>query len=130
MRVIARQVAVEVVFSSRFTGEVDANLASARIKAQNLDQNDREYLNKILDTIRTNEEFLISKIDNCSKAFPESRLYPADKSILLVALAEIYFFDDIPKIVSVNEAANLASMYSTEKSASFISGILSQLIKE
>ena len=40
------------------------------------------------------------------------------------------FIPDIPSAVSVNEAANIASKYSSEKSASFISGILSEVIKE
>ena len=37
--------------------------------------------------------------------------------------------DDIPFAVSLNEAANIASKYSSEKSASFISGILSGVKK-
>ena len=62
--------------------------------------------------------------------FPESGLFPADKSILFIALAEILYTDDIPDAVAVNEAANIASKYSSEKSASFVSGILSEIIRE
>ena len=50
-----------------------------------------------------------------------------DKSVLLVALAEIIHMADIPYAVSINEAANIASKYSSEKSASFVSGILSEV---
>ena len=46
---------------------------------------------------------------------------------MLVALAEILYMDDIPDKVSLNEAANIASKYSSEKSASFISGVLSAI---
>jgi len=44
---------------------------------------------------------------------------------LLIGLAEILYVDDIPEKVSMNEAANIASKYSSAKSASFITGILS-----
>ena len=48
----------------------------------------------------------------------------------MIALAEIMYFDGIPEAVSVNEAANIASKYSSEKSASFVSGILSEIIRD
>jgi N utilization substance protein B len=67
-------------------------------------------------------------LDKHSLSFPEKRIYPADRSILLIALAEILYMNDIPDKVSVNEAANIASKYSSEKSASFITGILSAVI--
>ena len=62
--------------------------------------------------------------------FPESRLFPADRSVLLIALAEIFYCEDIPDAVSVNEAANIASKYSSIKSASFVSGVLAEILKE
>ena len=69
-------------------------------------------------------------IDTHSRLFPESRLFPADRSILLLAIAEILYFNDIPSAVSANEAANIAAKYSSEKSATFVSGILSEIIRE
>ena len=66
-------------------------------------------------------------LDEHSLSFPEKRIFPADRSIMLVALAEILYIDDIPDKVSLNEAANIASKYSSEKSASFISGVLSAI---
>ena len=38
--------------------------------------------------------------------------------------------EEIPSAVSVNEAANIASKYSSAKSASFVSGILAEIIRE
>lgn len=130
MRTAAREAAFKIVFASRFTEEYDKNLASALIKSDKLDGDDCEYLNRILNLLAEHDNELIQLLDKVSKDFPESRLFPADKSILLVALCEIKYMDDIPVTVSVNEAANIASKYSTVKSASFVSGILSEIIKE
>ena len=47
---------------------------------------------------------------------------------MLVALAEINYFDEIPPVVSVSEAATLARKYSTEKSADFVNGVLGGII--
>ncbi|MDE6667190.1 MAG: transcription antitermination factor NusB [Clostridia bacterium] len=128
MRTKAREVAFQIVFASRF-GEVEKGLKSILYKKENLTEDDIEYSDKVLSLIAEHEEEFAEIIDNRSIAFPESRLFPADKSILYVALAEILHMPDIPHAVSVNEAANIASKYSSEKSASFISGILSEVQK-
>ena len=71
-----------------------------------------------------------SIIDSKSRAFPEARLFPADRSALFIAIAEILYCDDVPDKVAVSEAANIASRYSSEKSASFVSGVLSSVIED
>ena len=128
MRTKAREVAFQIVFASRF-GEVDKGLKSALYKKENLTKDDMAYCDGVLSLVAEHEEEFAKIIDNRSLAFPESRLFPADKSILYVALAEILHIPDIPHAVSINEAANIASKYSSEKSASFISGILSEVQK-
>lgn len=130
MRTAAREVAFKITFASRFTGTFDHELERALAKAENLTKDDCEYVKRIIDALSLHEGELLQLIDENSRDFPESRLFPADKSALLVALAEIKYFDDIPNVVSINEAANISSKYSSPKSASFISGILSQIIKE
>ena len=128
MRTKAREVAFQIVFASRF-GEVEKGLKSALYKKENLTKDDAAYCDSVLSLVAEHEGEFAELIDKRSLAFPESRLFPADKSILFVALAEILHMPDIPHAVSINEAANIASKYSSEKSASFISGILSEVKK-
>lgn len=130
MRVTARETAFKIIFASQFTGEIDGDLARRAYKAENLTADDIAYADKVLQVIKMHGEEFSATLDKVSHAFPEARIFPADKSVLYVAMAEIGYFDDIPNIVSVNEAANIASKYSSEKSASFVSGILAEMIKE
>ena len=53
-----------------------------------------------------------------------------DLSILRLALTEIRYIDTIPVSVSINEAVNLAKKFSTDKSSSFINGVLGNAVKE
>ena len=130
MRTLAREAAFKLVFASRFTGEIDSDLEKILIKTDHLNEDDSAYVERLLSIISEHEDELLNLIDEHSTFFPESRLFPADKSILLIALAEIKYMNDIPSAVSANEAANISSKYSSAKSASFISGILSEIIKE
>ena len=129
MRTKAREVAFQVVFASRF-GEVENGLKNALYKKENLTKDDIQYCDRVLLLVEEHEKEFAQIIDERSVAFPETRLFPADKSVLLVALAEIIHMADIPYAVAINEAANIASKYSSEKSASFVSGILSEVKKQ
>lgn len=52
------------------------------------------------------------------------RVAAIDRNILRMAVAEILYFDDIPEKVSIDEAIELAKKYSTEKSGTFVNGVL------
>ena len=130
MRTTARETAFKLVFASGFTGGDDGSLERTLAKTEKLSKDDIEYVDRVLSVLAVHGEELKKLVDERSMSFPESRLFPADRSILLIALAEILYMDDIPKAVSANEAANIASKYSSPKSADFISGILSEIIKE
>ena len=52
------------------------------------------------------------------------RIAAVDKSILRMAICEICYWDDIPYKVSINEAVEIAKIFGTGKSSSFINGIL------
>ena len=129
MRTNARETAFKILFAAQFNDEVEAT-KRAVISSEKLTENDLVYLNGVISVVNEHKSELVKMIDERSRLFPESRLFPADRSILLIAISEILYFDDIPSAVSVNEAANIASKYSSEKSATFVSGILSEIIRE
>jgi len=58
------------------------------------------------------------------------RLSYVDKSILRYATYELLFVDDVPYKVTINEAIEIAHIYSTEGSGKFINGILDRVYKE
>ncbi len=130
MRTVARETLFKIIFASQFTKSVDESMKRALYKNEKLNENDVEFCEAILKITEEHGEEFSEILDKHSRLFPESRLFPADRSILFIALAEILYCADVPDAVSVNEAANIASKYSSEKSASFVSGILAEIIRE
>jgi len=57
------------------------------------------------------------------------RLPKTALAILRLAFTEIIYFDTIPAGATVNEAVELAKKYAGEKDASFINGVLGNLIR-
>ena len=127
MRTVARETLFKLIFSTQFVGEIDKGLKNRLYKEEKLSNDDISYCDRMLVLLDEHGGELIKEIDKRSLLFPESNIFPADKSILLISLCEIKYCDDIPAKVSMNEAANIASKYSSTKSATFITGILSAI---
>ena len=125
MRTIARETLFKLIYSSQYSDGIDVGLKTALFKSAELTKDDIAYCENVLGILDEHKDELLELLDKHSISFPEKRIFPSDRSILLIGLAEILYVDDIPEKVSMNEAANIASKYSSAKSASFITGILS-----
>ena len=66
---------------------------------------------------------------NC-KNWEFSRLAFMDVIIMQIALAEILTFDAIPLNVTFNEYLDIAKVYSTPRSSSYINGMLDNIVKK
>ena len=130
MRTKARETLFKILFSSQFVQPVDKSFRLGLYRAGELNEDDVKYCDRVLSLIEEHSADISSLIDKKSLAFPEARLFPADRSALFIAIAEILYCDEVPDKVAASEAANIASRYSSEKSASFISGILSAVISD
>lgn len=132
MRSAAREAALNIVFSQHFGNECTAEFRKKVYKQFNLDksESDVEFAEDLLETVETHRTELIKGIEDACHHYKENRINPMDKSILLIAMAEIVYFDDIPPVVSVSEAAGLARKYSTETSADFVNGVLAGVINK
>lgn len=72
-------------------------------------------------------EAVDAKIKGYAKNWDFARLAVVDRNILRLAIYELLFREDIPPVVSINEAIDLAKKYSTEDSGRFVNGILDRV---
>jgi N utilization substance protein B len=59
-----------------------------------------------------------------------NRIAPVDRNILRLAIYEMLHREDIPPVVSINEAVDIAKKFSTEDSGKFVNGILDKVKAE
>ena len=57
------------------------------------------------------------------------RIAIIDRNILRLTAYELLYCDDIPPVVSINEAVDIAKKYSTPESGGFVNGVLDKLRK-
>jgi N utilization substance protein B len=58
------------------------------------------------------------------------RIAAVDRNILRLAIYEMLHRDDIPPVVSINEAVDIAKKFSTQDSGKFVNGILDKIKAE
>lgn len=88
----------------------------------------RKYIEEIVRGVEEKCEFLIDIITPTLKDWTISRISKVNLALLKIAVYEIYFIDDIPEKVSVNEAVKLAKTYGGKESASFVNGVLGTVL--
>lgn len=65
-----------------------------------------------------------------SRNWDFDRIALIDRLLLRIAMAEFFHFPDIPPKVSISEAIEIAKIYSTDDSGSFINGILDAVLND
>ena len=94
------------------------------------DEEDKLFASRLLRSAINNAEAYRSLMANNAKNWDMERFAFMDILIMQVALAEIICFPGIPVSVSLNEYVEVAKMYSTPKSGSFINGMLDNIVNQ
>ncbi|MDP4276813.1 MAG: transcription antitermination factor NusB [Bacteroidota bacterium] len=92
------------------------------------DETDHQFASDLFRGTILHEEQYRALIDDAIKNWELDRLALMDLLILQVALAEIVEIKDIPVNVTLNEYIDIAKVYSTQKSSTFVNGILDQVV--
>jgi len=66
-------------------------------------------------------------IEEQTRNWDMARIAKVDRNILRLAIYEMLHREDIPPIVSINEAIDIAKKFSTENSGRFVNGILDKV---
>lgn len=96
---------------------------------QDLKEKDRIYMQEKLERIREKLPEIDEKLNMVSKGWKTSRMGKVDLSILRLAVYEIFFDEDVPTGVAINEAVELAKKFGGDDTPSFVNGLLGRMVK-
>ena len=123
----SREILFQLVFEMCFNGQKN-ELSLENALAGISDALDKKYVTEVYNGVSERYDELSFDIGKKADGFSLDRIFKVDLAIMLVALYEIRYYK-IPTAVAVNEAVELAKKYSTEKSATFVNGVLASLVK-
>lgn len=138
-RALAREDAFKLIFEMEIT-KISADDAIAYLydtvnktnemwAQEFINASNRRYIESVVKGVEAKHDYLIPEIVHTLKDWTIERISKVNLSILLLAIYEIHFIDDIPNKVSANEAVKLAKEYGGKEAASFVNGVLGTIIK-
>jgi N utilization substance protein B len=87
----------------------------------------RLFADPLIRGAMENRDRVDEEIKKFAKNWDLHRMAAVDRNILRLAVYEMLFRDDIPPVVSINEAVDIAKKFSTGDSGKFVNGILDRI---
>lgn len=127
----SRELAMKLLFEiSMNSKEVDEAIEDYKENNELSTEFDFEYIKQTVLGIISNEKFLNETIEDNLTNWKFSRLSKINVVILKIATYEMFFDEEIPDKVAINEAIELSKKYSDEKAPAFINGVLGNMIRK
>ena len=126
MRSYAREVAFCKIYTYLMSETFDGDFS--QFDQDKLTEEDLQFATELTQGVISEKAKLDAIVAEFSKSFKLSRIYRLDLSALELALWEMSHLDT-PHPVVINEAVALVKKYSTEKSVSYVNGILASYVR-
>ena len=109
-------------------GEMSGQLGMMDDELENIKEEDAAYINNKCSDIIAKIPELDEAINASTTGWKTTRMAKVDLSIIRLAVYEIKYEEDVPAKVAINEAVELAKLYGTDNSASFVNGVLAKFV--
>ena len=126
MRSYAREVAFCKIYTYLISEQFDEDFS--QFDEDKLTEEDVAFATNLTQGVIADKAKLDAIVAEFSKSFKLSRIYRLDLAALELALWEM-INTDTPHPVAINEAVSLVKRYSTEKSVSYVNGILAAYVR-
>lgn len=126
----SRLAVVQTLFAWEFRGG-DAEETLMYVLEQFYDDiASREFALSNLQGTLKNSKRIEEIVVETAPEWPFEKIAPIDRVILEQGVYEIVFSKDVPPVVAINEAIEVAKAFGNEKSSKFINGVLSTVMKK
>ena len=127
-RRIARESVMQALYAQELNNDTPEDILELYAKSYK-SPDDIDYMRKLFFCVIENKMWADELICKCLENWEYERVAIVDKILLRMGVSEIYHMDDIPPKVSISEMVEIAKVFSTEESSSFVNGILDTIYK-
>ena len=127
----ARRRAVDLLFEAEARDLDPVDLAAERTELAIADDQVAPvhyYTVEIVRGVAENLDRVDETVASYLQEWTLDRLPAVDRAILRIAVWELFYAPDVPPVVVVDEAVELAKQLSTDDSPGFINGVLGQVV--
>jgi N utilization substance protein B len=127
-RRIARESVMQALYAQELNNGTPEDIIDLYVNSYK-SPDDTDYMRQLFFCVIENKTWADELICKCLENWEYERVAIVDKILLRMGVSEIYHMDDIPPKVSISEMVEIAKVFSTEESSSFVNGILDTIYK-
>jgi N utilization substance protein B len=90
----------------------------------------RQFATELINGVLANHDAIDERIKKVTANYELHRIAAVDRNILRVAIYEMLYTSEVPPVVCINEAIEIAKRFGSEDSGRFVNGILDRLKEE
>jgi len=120
----SREFALQILYQIDMSHENARDALTLFWQNFEISEGPREFSERLVEGVWQYKEELDGVIEKYSDNWRLKRISKVDRNILRLAIFEFFYCYDIPSNVTINEAIDLGKKFGSEKSGSFINGIL------
>ena len=126
----ARIAVMQTLFSYETHGGEPKEILQYVIAQYPSSNNILPFAEESLDGIMTHRDEIIPKIKEFAVEWPIDKIAPVDRAILELGVFEMLYSKEVPPIVAINEAIEVAKEYADLNAPKFINGVLSKILEK
>ena len=126
-----RYICLQLLFASEISNEYKKDdlldnffQKSSEPLVENIKKSQIDYIQKLYETTISNKDEVDKIIEKKLNNWEMKRIAVIDKVILRMSISEMLYIDEVPPKVSITEGVEIAKVFSTDDSSSFVNGIL------
>jgi N utilization substance protein B len=124
----SRELAIQFLYQLDIVGQSDWQETLKKFWKENgADDEIKEFAVRIINSVIEKKNDIDKLIESYATNWDISRIAAVDRNVLRSAMSELLYMDDIPPIVAINEAVDIAKKYGTPESGKFVNGILDKI---
>ena len=134
---LGRELAMQFLYScemqdvvpgaTRFDTFFESVCSEYKLKDNRLARKGKEYATSLYNEVTLHSDEIDELISSHCENWDWNRVSGVERNIMRVAIAEMRYFDDVPEIVSIDEAVEIARDFSGDKGGNFINGVLNAI---
>ncbi len=124
-----REAVLQALYALEVGGENQTKTLKDIIAREVRDEKINIFITELFEICLKNRDWCESQIKSRLNNWEFERVALLDRLLLVVAISEIFFVENIPPKVSISEAIEIAKEYSTEESSAFVNGVLDSVYK-
>jgi transcription antitermination protein NusB len=96
-------------------------------KMRGLSPSARRFCDALVPGVLTSQDSIDALIRDHADNYELHRISAVDRNIMRLAIYEMLHCPEVPPVVSINEAIEIAKKYSTDESGKFVNGVLDRI---